>query len=165
MKDLQKKLDGLVAKYKEEMLAVNKRRTEWQERVKPMIVKILEDFVKKNELPCEVGVNTGLSNMEVIYLAFQSEDSGITNSFNDQRFSKSGGGLMYAQQANGKVNSFIIFPFIENNIKGTENDTKEIDACHLHEIDEEMIKGDLITFLQELLDWECFLREPIGFKI
>ena len=164
MKDLQKKLDSLVAKYKEEMLVVNERRKEWQERVKPLILSILEDFVKKDELPCEVGVNSNFKNMEVVYLAFQNEDSGIANNHNQQIFTKTGGGLMYAQQANGKVNSFIILPFIEN-IKGDKNDTQEINSCHISDINEEMIKGDLITFLQKLLDWECLLREPIGFKM
>lgn len=162
MKKIPSKLNNLIAKYKEELSALEARRNTWQKDIKPLILKVFTNFAKKSKLDLNVGVNTNLKNLEVVFIAFNNLNSGIANTQNQQIFIKNGGALMYAQQANGKITSFLVMPFIEN-LKGTANNLKELDSCHLHEINEDVILGDLVRFMQEMLDWECFLREPIGF--
>ncbi|GAG71005.1 unnamed protein product [marine sediment metagenome] len=153
----------LVSKYKEEMAAVQIRRTLWNKQTKALIQKSFKEFIDAFSLPCYIDIEDGLLHQEAIFLAFDDEETGIVLKSKNQMMIQSGGGLVYHQNANGKIQCMFILPYIEG-IKGEKGVTRDIGAFKPEDIDESLILSHIHKFFKEILEWECFLREPIGFK-
>jgi hypothetical protein len=154
----------LVDKYIEELKAVSARRDNWQNILKPLLQITLQDLIAHFKLDGYVGIEDSFENQESIYLAFNDVPSGIEEKESNHVFIKHGGGIMYTQNANGKISAMIIYPYIEE-LKGQEGTTKDLGMFKPNQIDETTIIGHVEDFFRETLQWECFLREPIGYKV
>ena len=76
---------------------------------------------------------------------------------------QTGGGLVYHQNANGKIGVTFVLPYIDG-IKGEKGARKDIITVKPEDIDEELILSHIQMFFKEILEWECFLRQMIGFN-
>lgn len=164
MKDKFSSLEPLIDMYKNEMAAVESRRKEWSERVKPLLIQVFERLIERFQLSCHVGSHYQLKNQETLFLAFDDQPSGVENKETREIFVKQGGGLAYSQNVNGKISALIIFPYIHG-IKGEEGASKEISLYKPHTITEDLVLRHLEQFFRQSVQWECFLREPIGYKM
>lgn len=164
MKDKFDNLAPLIDMYKNEMAAVGTRRKEWSERVKPMLISIFERLIERFQLPCHVGSHHQLKNQDTIFLAFDDLPSGVENTETQEVFIKQGGGLAYSQNVNGKISVLIVYPYIHG-IKGEAGASKEISIYKPHTITEDLVLRHLDKFFRQSVQWECFLREPIGYKM
>lgn len=163
---MEKKYEGLVPfinKFNDENAAVKIRRNLWNSEIKSLIGNSFNNFIRCFDLPCHVAFDTYLLNQEAIYLAFNDAETGIILKSNNQMMIQSGGGLVYHQLANGKVSVTFLLPYIEG-IKGEKGAKKEIGIFKPEFIDENHVLTQIELFFKEILEWECFLRQPIGFN-
>jgi len=78
------------------------------------LTNTFQQFIDTFQLPkIEIGEDTSLINQEAIYLGFEDEGTGIVVRENRQEMIQTGGGVVYAQNANGKIICYVVLPYIE----------------------------------------------------
>ena len=163
MKNKFKKLEPLVHTFQEEIEAVETRRLLWTERTLPLIRETFTEFIKHFKLDATISEDNQIAHHGSLFLSFEERPSGMVVRKNNQTLIRHGGGLLFTQEANGKVATFIIEPFIEG-MKGKKGAHKQLETHKPEQISEKLNIDYLQKFYRELLEWECFLRQPIGFN-
>ena len=77
---------------------------------------------------------------------------------------KKGGYLSYTQMANGKLNIFIHYPYIQD-IYGDPERVLEINMYDPKDIQKTLILEHIEKFLEEILKWEKEEKKLIGFHM
>ena len=151
--------------YNEALHAIEKRRETWQKTTKKRICDTLEEMKGAVDMGWTVGTYEHKKNLESIYITFPNKQSGIPmlKEEGESEHIKFGGYLCYTQSSNGKVHVWINFPTIEK-IKDQE-ERKVLGEYDPSDIAEDMIVGDVEQFLVEMVKWENYHKEPIGFKL
>ena len=105
----------LTEEYKQVLAKVQERRRHWHEQTKPFLKLFLNDVSVKHTLNWKAGSNESMQGLEVVYLVFDHEPSGIVEQspFSVVQKMKVGGFLSFSQTRNGQVVVWISFPFID----------------------------------------------------
>jgi hypothetical protein len=151
--------------YIESQQAIEKRRKDWVEHTKPLLLENLKILEKEVALDWSVGTFEHKVNLQSIYLTFPNKESGIPmlKEKGEAQHIKFGGYLCYSQSSNGKVHVWISYPTIEQ-IKDME-EIKVLGEYDPEAISQEMIVEDVEQFLLEMVRWENYHKEAIGFKL
>ncbi len=146
-------------------------RQKWKPDMKPLIEKVLNDFISQSGLKAEVKIQDKIENLESIVLDLGRSSSGISENMEDtdvkRTMIKSNGALIYQQLFNGKVMVMIANPSIEG--YGEPKAPVTIEILRPEEVKEGYITRHLETFIKSITEWEDFddhmpSKTPIGFQ-
>lgn len=151
--------------YLESQEAIDQRRQEWHNKLKPRLLNCLHTLEHEVALDWAVGTFEHKMNLQSVYLSFPNKESGIPMLKEEGKAQhiKFGGYLAYSQSSNGKIQVWISFPTIEE-IKEAD-ETKPLGEYEPEDITEDMIVQDVENFLLEMVRWENYHKEAIGFKL
>lgn len=158
------KLEKLTQQYTAVLQKVKERRTDWQEKAKPFLVKHLGEVTARLPLKWKAGANEMMQGLEAVYLLFDHEPSGIVEQspFSVVQKMKIGGFLSFSQTRNGQIVVWISFPFIDGmSEEKPRNET--LDTLEPQELDEAAVERFISKFLEEMIQWEDDARDEIGF--
>lgn len=166
-------IEGKVEKYKSILSNTQSYRKDWNDSLKAMVSKTLNEIIKKTDLAAYVEVKDDIENLEVINLSLGTEVSGIAEKLPGNKvkrpFIKSNGSLIFQQLFNGKVMIMILYPYIEG--YGQPKPPKTVEILRPEELKPEFILRYVEQFLKEVIEWEDFDDDvpekmgmnPIGF--
>ena len=167
MENLRKLADELIAIYEE----VDQRRLYWSETLKPHLVKTFKHVKKGLDLNLKVRINDDIKNLESVRLTFGYLNSGLLiepkksmQGVPPMVLVKKGGDLAYSQIANGKISTYIHFPYIEG-VFGDPERIMEIGVFLPDEIDQKLIMEHIEVFLGQIVKWEKEEKTLIGFHV
>lgn len=149
-------IEQKVKELKNSIENVGKRREQWNNTTKDLIVTTLNNIKQKYDIDCNVYVNDFWRNGETVILSFGINPSGIIeeNDKGIKSFTKHGGSLMFSQVFNGEIYVVIKKPYIEGVVEETNGEFQE--KISPEKISEEYIKIQVTEFLQKMIDWENF---------
>ncbi|MEP7323984.1 MAG: hypothetical protein ABI761_18795 [Saprospiraceae bacterium] len=146
-------------------------RKKWPDELKPMIQRVLNDFLIQSELKGEVKVQDKIDNLESIELDLGRSSSGISENMEDtdvkRTMIKSNGALIYQQLFNGKVMIMVVNPFIEG--YGEPKAPITLEILRPEELKPVFIIRHIETFIKSITEWEDYdddhpTKTPIGFQ-
>lgn len=171
-------IGSLIAKtnrYKEVLQNTITYRSQWESEMKPMIKRVLDQFIAETGIKGEVKVQDKITNLEAIVLDLGKSSSGISENMEDTNIKrimiKSNGALVYQQLFNGKIMIMIVSPYIEG--YGEPKPPKTMEILRPDELKEAFILRHLEAFLKDITEWEDFDDDepqkdsaftPIGFN-
>jgi len=141
-------------------------RSQWP-TARKVILDTLNHIKAEVQMDVKIKVEDKMEGMEVIYLSYGKEDSGIFEKIGKTKrpVIKEGGHLFYTQLYNGKVGVWKTLP----NIKKLMNAQapQKLGLFEPEEITEELIISQVAEFLQSLATWEDKDLEngSIGYKM
>lgn len=154
----------LTEEYKEVLAKVQERRKHWHEHAKPFLKQFLSQVAETHKLNWKAGSNESMQGLEVIYLVFDHEPSGIVEQspFSVVQKMKVGGFLSFSQTRNGQVVVWISFPFIDG-MAEEKPKVETLETIEPEEITAENVTRFIHKFLDEMIQWENDSRDEIGF--
>lgn len=170
-------LRNRVNDYQEILENTKNFRQDWQESLKPMIIKTLQLAIDETNLEAEVQVKDQIENLEAIVLDLGRTHSGMKEKIEDSDIKKTiiktQGAVVYQQLFNGKVMVMFIYPYIEG--YGEPRPPKNLEILRPHELKQEYIIRHLESFMNEITQWEDYdddvpaksaigFSNPIGFQ-
>ncbi len=161
-------MKGLIEKiedYKKTLLKTSENRKIWLEKAKQIIYDTLSKAKKLDNLDWLVDKNESVTNMQTVYLGFNTQYSGITT-YTEKSISnhpKRGGALSFSQIYNGQVVINCNYPYIEGWM--SQKDDVMLAKVDPTEITEEFVIHKVEKFLDEMIKWEeYFSKNQIGFR-
>jgi len=149
-------------------------RKDWDESLKDMIIKNLEEINEKSGLGAKIEIQDNMQNLEVLLFTLGQEISGIAERIDNtdvtRAMIKHNGALVYQQLFNGKVMVMISYPYIEN--YGQPKPPRMIEILRPEEFKPPYIIRHVEEFLKDVIDWEDYdddvqqgqmASTPIGF--
>jgi len=168
MTEIKNKLeiDTAFEKYNNALDKIEERRLLWNSEIKSKIINYLSIIQKTYGLDWQVQRIENLKNYQTINISFNTTSSGIVE-INDndsdekgwRKFVKYGGYLAYSQLYHGKISVFIGYPYIDEWVEQMEN--KFINLYDPNEINEDLIENHVITFLDDMAEWEGTFKVEI----
>lgn len=150
-------------------------RKAWEETVREMITRNLNEFLSDTGLSGKVVENTEMENLGSVTLDFGRSSSGIAHVMEAEDVRnvmiKYNGGLIYQQLFNGKIMVMVQPPHIEG--YGERKEPRFVEIVTPEEIQATQIGVHLGIMLDVLTEWEDFDDEgpqkktifnPIGFQ-
>lgn len=162
-------------KYNSILNNTKKYRKAWNDGLREMITKNLEQIIEATKLNAYVEHKDDIENLEVITLSLGTEISGIAERLPGNKikrpFIKSSGALIFQQLFNGKVMMMIMYPYIEG--YGQPKPPQTLEILRPEEFKDEFILRYAEQFLKEVIEWEDFDDDvpekmginPIGFGV
>ena len=148
---------------------IESNRANWDQHLKPLILKTFKFVQKKIELNLKIREINELKNLEAIRLTFGYLNSGLFVEKKKHKqeippmvLVKKGGYLSYSQIANGKISVFIHYPYIED-IYGEPDKILEVGIFAPLDLTRDMILSHIEQFLDEIVKWEKEEKKLIGF--
>lgn len=153
----------LTEEYIQVLAKVKERRKQWHDHAKPFLKQHLTAVSEKYKLNWKAGANESMQGLEVVYLVFDHEPSGIVEQspFSIVQKMKVGGFLSFSQTRNGQVVVWISFPFIDGMEEKPKVETLE--TIEPEEVTPENVSRFISKFLDEMIQWENDSRDEIGF--
>ena len=148
---------------KSEFKAMARRRAYWTKHLKQDLLKTFELINEATGLDLHIEKNEDLTHFQSVYIGFKDSSSGIISNLDGTEFMKSGAFLFFSQDANGKITVWMTYPFIEG-IKGEPGKEKHFGMFVPKDINQQLVFDYFDDFMGEVLHWECYLRNPIGFN-
>lgn len=145
------------AHYHEVLQNTDKYRKVWQDELKEMITRHLEDLQEELELAGSVECRSEMENLEAIVLSLGEMRSGIHQKVNEEikrHLIKHNGSLIYQQLFNGKIIVLINYPFIEG--YGKPAPPKTVAIYRPEELKEPFFIRHMEEFLAEITRWEDY---------
>lgn len=157
-------IEKLTEEYKQVLEKVQERRRCWHAMSKPFLKKHLGEVAEKYKLNWKSGANELMQGLEVVYLVFDHEPSGIIEQspFSVVQKMKVGGFLSFSQTRNGQIVVWISFPFIDG-MAEEKPKIETLETIEPEEITEESVNRYIHKFLDEMIQWENDSRDEIGF--
>lgn len=146
-------------------------RLKWKSEMKPIIERVLNEFITQSGLKAEVKTQDKIDNLESLVLDLGRSSSGISESMEDtdvkRTMIKSNGALIYQQLFNGKIMVMVVNPTIEG--YGEPKAPNTIEILRPEEVKESYITRHLEIFIKSITEWEDFddhmpSKTPIGFQ-
>jgi len=132
-------------------------RKAWDNGLKEMIVKTLEELVKKSKMKAKVEIQDQISGMEAISLALGVTKSGINERVSEKvekPLIRMNGVLIFQQLFNGKLSIWINYPYIEG--VGDPKTPKMLEIVRPNEINPENVLLYTEQFIDEIIGWEDY---------
>jgi len=168
---MMEKLIELASNIKGVYTEIDSYRLEWDSSTKAIIQRTFKSVQKKIDLNLKIRNIDDIKNLESIRLTFGFLNSGLLIEPKKGKQTpppmvliKKGGYLSYTQMANGKINVFIHYPYIQD-IYGDPERILEINMFNPKDIHKELILEHIELFLEEILKWEKEEKKLIGFHI
>lgn len=165
------KLIELATNIKEVYTEIDAYRQEWDANTKTLIQRTFKAVQKKIDLNLKIRIIDSIKNLESIRLTFGFLNSGLLIEPKKGKqvpppmvLIKKGGYLSYTQMANGKINVFIHYPYIQD-IYGDPERILEINMYNPKDIQKTLILEHIEKFLEEILKWEKEEKKLIGFHM
>lgn len=157
-------LEERVNDYKDSIDKVVEKKIYWINTTKQILLKTLNDIVKKYSIGWRVQELNWIGSNEAINITFDSFPPELidkTNLIPSFQFIK-GCALIFSQSYNGEVHIIILFPIIDK--MQMENPTINLGIFDPQEIDERLIIEKVDDFLKEMIKWEIPIeKKQLGF--
>lgn len=150
-------------------------RKQWPKKMKPLIIKTLEEILKQTGIKGEVDIQDNIENLEAVVLNLGRSASGISENLENtdikRAMIKNNGALIYQQLFNGKVMIMVVSPYIEG--YGEPKPPKPLEILRPGELTQSFIIRHVETFLKDITEWEDYDDDepsskhafnPIGFN-
>ncbi len=158
-------LEERITEYKNSIKLVVDKRIYWNEILKKLIIKVLEEAEATYNIGWKVQILNWIHTNEAINITFNSfppELIETTNKIPTFQFLQ-GGSLVFSQVHNGDIDVFVLFPIMENMIPA-ENDLIELGTYQPTEITEKLVVEKIDEFLKEMIKWEVpIIKSKLGF--
>jgi len=158
-------LEERVLEYKNSIKLVVEKRIYWNDKLKKLIIRVLESAESTYNIGWKVQILTWIHTNEAINITFDSfppELIETTNKVPTFQFLQ-GGSLVFSQVHNGDIEIFVVFPVLEN-MMPAENELVEFGIFQPKEITEKLIVEKIDEFLKEMIKWELpIMKTKLGF--
>jgi hypothetical protein len=147
-------LEGRITDYKKSIETVIEKKILWKTKIKSLLVKTLQDIVKKHTIGWCVQELNWIGTNEAVNITFESFPVELMEKINQMpnyQFIQ-GGALVFSESYNGNVRITILFPLIEN--ISIEDSSMELGIFSPAEITEKLIVEMVDEFLKEIIKWE-----------
>jgi len=147
-------LEGRITDYKKSIETVIEKKILWKTKIKSLLVKTLQDIVKKHTIGWCVQELNWIGTNEAVNITFESFPVELMEKINQMpnyQFIQ-GGALVFSESYNGNVRITILFPLIEN--ISIEDSSMELGIFSPAEITEKLIIEMVDEFLKEIIKWE-----------
>ncbi len=147
-------LEERIIDYKVSIKKVVDKKLYWNTTSKPLLIKILNQIIKKYPIGWKVQELNWIHNSEAINITFDSfplELIDCTNLIPTFQFIP-GGSLVFSQTYSGDIYVFVLFPKIETDESG--DNISEIGLVNPTDLDEKFIVEQVANFLKEMIKWE-----------
>ena len=147
-------LEERITDYKASIETVIEKKILWKTKIKSLLVKTLQDIVKKHTIGWCVQELNWIGTNDAVNISFDSFPSELLEKINQMpnyQFIQ-GGALVFSESYNGNVRITILFPLIEN--ISIEESSMELGVYSPGEITEKLIVEMVDEFLKEIIKWE-----------
>ena len=147
-------LEGRITDYKKSIETVIEKKILWKTKIKSLLVKTLQDIVKKHTIGWCVQELNWIGTNEAVNITFESFPVELMEKINQMpnyQFIQ-GGALVFSESYNGNVRITILFPLIEN--ISIEDSSMELGIFSPAKITEKLIVEMVDEFLKEIIKWE-----------
>lgn len=150
--------------YKDSIKTVVHKKTLWDTKTKALISNTLKAICDQYDIGWNVQELKWIGTNEAVNISFNSlpkELIDCSRQISAYQF-VTGGALMFSQAYNGDINTFILFPFIEQ--IPLENSSMELETYDPKAISEKLIIENVDTFLKEMIKWEVpMTKQKLGY--
>jgi hypothetical protein len=160
-------IQNKVREYEKVRRNVQLYRARWTEHLRQFIIDTLEAMTKATGLAATIDTRDNIGNLEAVALSLGKSASGIFTRVDEDTnkpLIKDMGALVYQQLFNGKVQTFVVLPYIEG--FGQPPAPTTLGIYRPDEITLPFIERHMEEFLRNVIDWEDFDDDkpsPIGF--
>ena len=112
-------------------------RSQWNKKIKKLIVKTLKGIIKNSNVKAEVDIHDQVLGLEAVSFALGTVESGLFERVGDnvkKPLIRMNGVLMFQELFNGKISIWINYPFIQG--VGEQKAPKMIEIVRPHELKE-----------------------------
>lgn len=157
-------LEEHVKDYKVSIKTVVDKKTIWQTKTKSLIIATLDAVCKQYDIGWKVQELNWIGTNEAVNIRFDSfpkELIDCTNQIPAYQFIQ-GGALIFSQSYSGDVQTFILFPYVEQ--IPLENSSIELEVFNPEMITEKLIIEKVDEFLKEMIKWEVpNIKKKLGY--
>lgn len=161
-------LQNKVREYDKVVRHVHLYRDRWKEHLREFIKDRLQAMIDATGLEASIETRDNIGNLEAVACTLGKSASGIYTRVDDDTnkpLIKDKGTLVYQQLFNGKIQTFVVLPYIEG--FGQPPVPNTLGIYRPEELTSPFIERHMEEFMRHVIDWEDFDDDQpsqIGFQ-